>query len=135
MERREPVPSAFLRDLIGDLDGILKIAPVLDDFHAECAHRRVFVNAVSVWYHHGRRDTVLPGREPNGLAVIASCCRHDTGWLSSFAQNAVEVNETSAHLEGPGRRVILVFHPDGRTDSRLEKRPPVLRGGGHRLVD
>jgi hypothetical protein len=129
------VPSAVNRNPVSDLGGGLKVMTLLDDFDAERSHRGIFLDAVPERYDNRRRDSVPASGKSHGLAVIPPRRGYHSVGFSAGAAKLFEIYETSTHLERTSWGVVLVFHPDGRSDPRFEEGPPVLRGRRHGLVN
>src|SRR6266550_3314786 len=135
MKGWEAVPPALGGNLVRELSTLLKIAPLLNDFHAERSHRSVFFNAIVDRHYDRGRNSVLTCGESDGLAVISSCRRNQAGGLATRAAKLVDVDETTAHLEGAGRSVVFVLYPDGRAHTGVEQWPPILWSRRHRAID
>jgi hypothetical protein len=112
MKGRESVPTAIGGNLVGKIGALLKVSTLLDHFDAKCAHRGVLFDAVVDRHEDGGGNSVLTRCESNGLSVISSRGRDDTGGPLLGAAKLVYVNEAAAHLEGTGGGVILVLDPD-----------------------
>src|SRR3982750_1750158 len=98
------MPCSRSRDLVSDFAGGLEIVTRLDHLDAECTHRGIFLDAVSDRDDNCRRNTVVSGGKPNRLPVIPSRRRDHAVWLSLGATKLIEIDETTANLEGAGGR-------------------------------
>src|SRR6266446_9465291 len=131
----EPVPSTLSRNLIGDFGGCLKVMSLLDDFDAKRSHGGIFLDAVVDRYDNSGRDTVFTGGKSYRLPVVSSRRGdHSVGFHTSAAE-ILEVYQTAAHFECTSGGMVLVLYPDGCSNPLFEKRPPVLRGRRHGLVN
>ena len=110
---------------------VLEVDAVFDQVGPEAAHRRVLLGTVAVRHDDGDRHTGRPTRERDALAVVASGCGDDTanGW--PFSDQAIDVHQSAAHLEGTSRRAVLVLQPHLRTDVPAEQWPGELRCRRH----
>src|SRR5205085_523182 len=59
--------------------------------------------------------------------MIAVGCRYDPPALRVLAVQGVQVGETTADLEGAGRRMVLVLHDDVDAGAHAQQWPGVLR--------
>jgi hypothetical protein len=102
---------------------------------AQRAHRRVLLHRVAVRHDDGGGQAVAPRGEADRLAVVAAGGADDAAHGGLLARQRLEVGQAAAHLEGAGRRVVLVLDPHGRPAARAAG-PGVLRrrrhDGGHR---
>ena len=110
---------------------LVEIAAVLDELGAEAAHRRVLLDRIAVRHHDedGKPGTAAGERER--LAVIAAGRAHDADGVGPRTLEPVGIDEPAAHLEGAGRRVVLVLDHDLGAGERGELRPGVLRRRRH----
>ena len=55
--------------------------------------------------------------------------------LGHGAQQSIQVEQSAAHLECTGGRMVLVLDPDGASGARAQLRPRILRGWRHGAVN
>ena len=113
----------------------LEVVAILDQTRPECAHRGVLLHAVAVRHDNRHRNAIVASCPGQRLSVIAACGRDDAAHVRPFAAQAFRVEQPAAQLEGAGRRVVLVFHPDFGATALREQRPRVLRRARKALVN
>ena len=103
----------------------------LDQFGSERPHRGVLLHRIAVRHDDGGGKAVARGREGNALAVIAAGRAYHPTRFGPVALEAIHVDHAAAHLEGAGRRMVLVLHPDLAAGAPCEQRPGILRRRRH----
>ena len=76
-------------------------------------------------------EAIAAGGEGDRLPVITAGRADHALRLRLRAAEVIEVHETTAHLEGAERGVILVFRPELDAGALLEERPAELWRGSH----
>ncbi len=113
MEGRHDFKPIRLRATIGLLACRLKILAVLDKLRAKSAYRAILLDRIAVRNIDRHRNAVTASRKRETLSMIAARRRNDPGRGGPFTLQAIEVNQSAAHLESAGRRVVLVLDHDG----------------------
>jgi hypothetical protein len=120
----------------------LEILAVLDQLDAQGSHGRVLLHGIAVRHDDGRRKAEAPRAPADRLAMVAARGRDHAAYLRRPSRQPVEVGHAAAHLEGAGRRMVLVLDPHRQAQAIAQQGPGVLRGrrheaahAGERLVD
>jgi hypothetical protein len=116
---------------LGLLAGGLKILAVLDQVRPECPHGAIFLDRIAIRHEDGHRHAVAARRESQTLAVISCCGRDQSGGVWPLALQAIDIDESAPHLEGAGRRMVLMLDDSGRTEPLGQQRPLMRRGRRH----
>jgi len=127
VEGRDDVEPALSRHHHAVLPGCLEVVAVLDELDSEAPHGLVLVRAVAVRDDDGHGYAVGPAGKREALPVVTARRRDDARHRGTAGAQPVEVDEATSHLEGPGRRVVLVLDPDLRADGLPQQRLGVLR--------
>src|SRR5580692_527316 len=81
------------------------------------------------------RHAIAARREGEALAVIAGGRRDQPGRGGPFALHAFDIDQSTAYLEGAGRRVVLMLDDCGRAEPLREQGPRMRRRRRHRRMD
>src|SRR5258705_2714337 len=135
MEGRHDFQPIRLRATIGFLACRLKILAVLDQLGAKSTYRAILLDRIAVRNIDRHRHAVTACRKRETLSMIAARRRNDPGRVGPFTLQAVEVDQSTAHLESTGRGMILMFDNDRRTQPLAKQRPGMRRRRRHSLAD
>ena len=113
----------------------LEVMAVHHQFGAKGLHRRVLLDRVALGHDDGRGEPVGARGEGDRLAVIAARRGDDAGTIRTGSPQFADMDQPAAHLEGAGRRMVLVLDPDIGAGACGEQRPGVGRRRRHRRVD
>src|SRR3981189_1427654 len=134
MEGRHDFQSIGLRATVGFLACRLEILAVLDKLGAKSAYRAILLDRIAMRNIDRHRKAVTACRKRETLAVIAARRRNDPGRAGPFTLQAVEVDQSAAHLESAGRRVVLWLDHNAGAEPLGELRPGIGRRRRHRLT-
>src|SRR5665213_1952371 len=132
MKSRDDFQSLRRRATIGFLACRLKILAVLDKLGAESAYRAILLDRIAVGNIDRHRHTVTACRKGETLAMIAACRRNDPGRARPFTLQTIEIDQSAAHLESAGRRMVLMLDNDRRAEPLRQHRPGIRRRRRHR---
>jgi hypothetical protein len=108
---------------------------VFDKIGTESPHGAIFLDRIAVRHKDRHRHAITARREGDTLAVISPGRRNQSGDARPLALQAVDIDEPAAHLEGAGRRMVLVFNNGRRAEPLRQQRPSVSRRRRHRRAD
>ena len=108
--------------------GRVKILAMLDQFGAQCAHGLDLPRIAVLRHHQGASDAELPRRVSQRLPVIAGSATDNAPLLLICRQAAQQV-DAAAHLERPGRLVVLVLQQVTESQPLFQQRPFVQQSG------
>ncbi len=102
---------------------------MFNEVNAKRLHRGILFPAVAARHDDRCPDAVYARRKSDRLSVVAARCADYAGGFCAARNKLVEVDETTAYLEGAGRRVILVLDPQIGAQFLAQQRPRKLRCG------
>ena len=131
MEGGDHDQASLVRELRRRFPGGIEIVPRLDQFGSEGAHGCVLLDRIAVGHDDRGGDAGSGRRQRDALAVIAAGRADDARGSGRPALQAVHEDQPAAHLEGTGRRVVLVLDPGLAAGAQREQGPGILCGGRH----
>ena len=108
---------------------------MLDQVGAERPHRAVLLDRIAARHEDRRLHAVTARGECEALAVIAAGRRNQPGRRGPLALEAIDIDQSAAHLEGADRGVVLVLDDDRRAEPLRQQRPGMRRRRRHRRPD
>ena len=115
--------AALCGQRLGVIEGGVEVLAMLDQLGAVALHGAVLFTAVAVWYDNDGGQAVARRRKRYALAVIAARGGDDAGRFRVFTSQLAGVADAAAHLEGPGREVVLVLHQNVAARSLVQQWP------------
>src|SRR5687768_10354275 len=105
------------REIRGIFHRRLKIMSVFDQLRTESAHGSVLLHAVAMRYNDHTAQAFASCRKCDALAMVATSRSDNTLCVWIFADKFLHIHNPSAHFECAHRIVVLVFHPDLRSNA------------------
>jgi hypothetical protein len=113
---------------------LVEIASELDQARTESLDRGILIGRISARHVDRGRHPRARRRERDRLTMIAARRGDDAGHVEILGTQPIEIDQAAAYLEGAGRSMVLVFHPDLAPGPPADLGPSVLRRGGHHGV-
>ena len=135
MERRHEFEPAGRGAASGLLARGLEILAMFDKIGAERPHGAVLLDRIAVRHVDRDRHAIAPRGVGEALAVIAARGRDNPGCRGPLALEPIDIDKPAAHLEGAGRRVVLVLDDNIGAEPLGKQRPAMRRRRRHRRAD
>ena len=120
---------------LGVGNGFIEIFPRLDDCGPEGSHGGVLFRRIALGHNDCRAQALDAGGKGQTLAVIAASGRNQARPFGETCLVAIGIDQTAPHLEGAGRCVIFMLHPDIGAEFGGQNWPIIAGCRGQNLVD
>ena len=112
----------------------VEVLAEFDDGRAKGLDGRILVGRVTPRHVDRCGHARARGCEGDGLTMVTACCSNYPCGRPLRADQSIQVDDATSHLERAGRRMVFVLDPDGAAGAAAELWPSVLRGGGYNAV-
>src|SRR4051812_32343789 len=113
----------------------LKVLTMLDEFGAQRLHGAILLDRIAARHQDRHGHAVTARGEGQALAMIAARRRDQSRGAGALAPHPVDIDQSAAHLEGCGRRVVLMLDDHACTEAFRQQRPRMRRRRLHRRSD